>query len=349
MPLPILERTLVAGARHFPTTFTEFIMTNFSFLRFFGNNSNNTSKKKAAKQRQGRTARIEELENREMLSVSPWVLADDLADTSQPSTHNTVVVNTSMPEGSPQATGASALAPASANAIVVSNTADSGAGSLRQAILDSQDGDTITFASSLHGQTITLNDGSLFINKDITLDATGADITIDANQKSRVITIDNGRDVVLKGLTITGGGGGFAVGGIYGLANSTITVMDSIISENTGIGIHGLANSTITVTDSIISENGGNGPHGGIFVAYDTTITVTNSTISGNTGYGIYSDFDGTITVTDSTISENTGSGINVGNNSTITVTDSTISENTGSGINVGNNSTITVTNSTIS
>ena len=47
-------------------------MTNFDFLRFFGNNSNTSSKKRVAKQRRGRTCRIEELEGREMLSVTPF-------------------------------------------------------------------------------------------------------------------------------------------------------------------------------------------------------------------------------------------------------------------------------------
>ncbi|MCL2004971.1 MAG: hypothetical protein FWG73_02295 [Planctomycetaceae bacterium] len=58
---------------------------------------------------------------------------------------------------------------------------------MRQAILESQNGDTITFASSLHGQTITLNGDALFINKDIAIDATVANITVDADQKSRVL------------------------------------------------------------------------------------------------------------------------------------------------------------------
>ena len=56
-------------------------MTTFDFSRIcgiFGNSdSNSNSKKRAQKQRQGRTCRIEELEGREMLSVTPWSLADD--------------------------------------------------------------------------------------------------------------------------------------------------------------------------------------------------------------------------------------------------------------------------------
>ncbi|MCL2004970.1 MAG: hypothetical protein FWG73_02290 [Planctomycetaceae bacterium] len=82
----------------------------FDFInRLFDQDSiSSTSHDKSKRKRhRNRTARLEELEDREMLSVSPWALADDFADTSQPSTHDAVVVNTFMPEGSPQATGAS--------------------------------------------------------------------------------------------------------------------------------------------------------------------------------------------------------------------------------------------------
>ena len=54
-------------------------MTKFDFSRFnfFGNNSSNASQKRADKQRRGRQCRIEELEGREMLSVTPWALTND--------------------------------------------------------------------------------------------------------------------------------------------------------------------------------------------------------------------------------------------------------------------------------
>jgi hypothetical protein len=57
--------------------------------------------------------------------------------------------------------------------LAVLNTNDSGAGSLRQAILDATAGDTIIFAPGLSGATIrlqqTLTD-SLVINKNLTID-----------------------------------------------------------------------------------------------------------------------------------------------------------------------------------
>ena len=46
-----------------------------------------------------------------------------------------------------------------ADIIVVTNTNDSGPGSLRDALTVANDGDTINFDSSLKGQTITLTSG----------------------------------------------------------------------------------------------------------------------------------------------------------------------------------------------
>ena len=57
-------------------------MKKFDFRRLFGNIGNNssdsTSKQRGDKQRRGRQCRIEELEGREMLSATPWTLANDV-------------------------------------------------------------------------------------------------------------------------------------------------------------------------------------------------------------------------------------------------------------------------------
>src|SRR5215469_12184500 len=60
-----------------------------------------------------------------------------------------------------------------ANIITVTNTNDSGAGSLRQALADANDGDTINFDVSLQGQTIALTSGELVIDKSITITGPG--------------------------------------------------------------------------------------------------------------------------------------------------------------------------------
>src|SRR5436190_1903866 len=60
-------------------------------------------------------------------------------------------------------------------AIIVTNINDSGPGSLRQALADAQDGDTIQVDPALTGQTIGLTTGELVINKNITINGPGQD------------------------------------------------------------------------------------------------------------------------------------------------------------------------------
>jgi hypothetical protein len=54
---------------------------------------------------------------------------------------------------------------AHANTITVTNTNDSGPGSLRQALAEANDGDTIDFDPSLNGQTITLTSAELAVKR----------------------------------------------------------------------------------------------------------------------------------------------------------------------------------------
>src|SRR3954451_13195667 len=84
------------------------------------------------------------------------------------------------------------LAPAAARAATVTNTADSGAGSLRGAIASASNGDTISFAPGVTG-TITLTSGELVIDKSLTIDGPGLKVlTISANHASRVFFLTPG-------------------------------------------------------------------------------------------------------------------------------------------------------------
>lgn len=68
--------------------------------------------------------------------------------------------------------------------ITVTNTADSGAGSLRNAISNASPSDTIIFTNTLAGQTIYLTSGELLISVDLTIDASALsnNVVIDAGK-----------------------------------------------------------------------------------------------------------------------------------------------------------------------
>jgi len=244
--------------------------------------------------------------------------------------------------------------------------ADDGVTSLREAILYARDGDVIMFDPSLYGQTITLGGSELLIDRSITIDAMNANITIDADQKSRVLNIASGATVALAGLTITGGnipgrthGAGILNTGSLMLDNCTISGNSSTGYGSYGGGIYN-DQGTLIVTNSTISGNsmtGGGQNYGGGIYNNRGTLTVTNCIISENStsghnlGGGIYSE-EGTLTVANCVISGNSGDGIYTGYLGTVrptaTVTNSTISENVGRW-GIYNSGVMIVTNCTIS
>ncbi len=141
---------------------------------------------------------------------------------------------------------AGALLPLSAATITVTNTADSGPGSLRQAIADAVSGDVIEFDSGVTG-TIVLTSGQLTINKSLTINGPGADVlAISGNNTSRVIQISSGNfTVTITGLTIRDGFVSASVaegGGINNQSTGTVTLNSCYILNNlvNGTGSSGL-------------------------------------------------------------------------------------------------------------
>jgi hypothetical protein len=251
--------------------------------------------------------------------------------------------------------------------IVVTNTNDSGSGSLRSALAIANDGDTID-ATGVFGTTL-LTSGELQINHSVTINGPGAgSLAVNGNATSCVFE-NFASNVTISDLTITNGNRG----GI--LNHGGLTLTGTSIFSNTDPSNGGGINSdssggTLTVTDSVISNNqagsSANGGYGGgISARSGGTVTVSNSTISGNRavrggflgsslGGGIAMGLDGsaTLSVTDSNISGNSAEssgGIEI--NGTLTVTNSVVSGNSASfssgGINTSG--TATVMNSTIS
>lgn len=267
----------------------------------------------------------------------------------------------------------------SGNTILVTNTNDSGPGSLRDALAVANDGDTID-TTGVSG-TILLTSGELQVTRNnVTINGPGAEnLVINGNATSRVLT-NFGLDVTISGFTITNGGVGDGNGG-GGIHNrGGLTLIDSIVSNNNtvngvnGGGIMNSPGSTLTVTDSTIKGNHAYVGNGGGICTSNAQLTVMNSTISDNSaivsisnpitgiGGGIFCDGSGMVTVVNSIISGNSaqyGGGMSgnpyTGTTATVAVTGSTISGNSadlGTGTVGGgilNLSPMTVTDSTIS
>ena len=100
--------------------------------------------------------------------------------------------------------------PTPIGAITVTNTNDSGPGSLRQALADADDGDTINFDPSLNGQPITLTTAELAIDNDVTILGPGPNLLTVARSSQtqfRIFHVMPGHDVTVEGIHITVGDG----------------------------------------------------------------------------------------------------------------------------------------------
>ena len=119
--------------------------------------------------------------------------------------------------------------PAHAATITVTNTNDSGPGSLRQALRAANDGDTITFA--VNG-TIALTSGGLPVNKSLTISGPGKDqLSVDGNQTLLVFGIFPDKTATISGLTIRNGQAGILN------EHGTLTVSNCAVSGNSEIGL----------------------------------------------------------------------------------------------------------------
>ena len=92
--------------------------------------------------------------------------------------------------------------------LTVTSNLDSGAGSLRADIAAAHNGDTIVFAPSLVGKTITLTSGELLIKKSLTIAGPGTgELTVSGNNMSRVFELSSKTkpQVTVSGLTVSNG------------------------------------------------------------------------------------------------------------------------------------------------
>jgi hypothetical protein len=173
---------------------------------------------------------------------------------------------------------------ARAATLTVTSTADSGAGSLREAIAMANAGDTVVFASTLSGQTITLTSGELLMAKNLTISGPGASLlTISGGGASRLFNVSGAVTVTLSGMTLTGG---YVNGDGGAILNSGghLTVNECLVSSNTCSQNGGaiiIAGGSATVNNSALAGND-SGLYGGAIYVDGGRVTLNQSTLAGN-------------------------------------------------------------------
>lgn len=254
---------------------------------------------------------------------------------------------------------------AHANTLTVTNTNDSGAGSLRDAIANANPGDTIVFSLTLPA-TVTLS-SELDITQTLTISGPGASLlTVSGNNATRVISVTSGTQLNLSGISISNGyvtesgGAGIYNSGILNISNAMLYLNNWWGPFGTcpvAGGGGGIYNSgTLNITNTVFSANtaGACNDSGGGIYSNSGIVSINNGTFSGNgAGWGgaINSD-SGTLIIINSTFSGNnqsfTGGGIVSRGNTVITGT--TFSSNGASrGGGIFNGGTLEITNSTFS
>jgi hypothetical protein len=205
----------------------------------------------------------------------------------------------------------SRIAPA---VLIVTNTGDSGAGSLRQALATADSTthaaqDTIIFhlpAASSGANVIDLLSPLISLGNVNIVGPGPGKLIIDAGGAGRAFAFNDNNlakdsPVAITGLSITNGSITGQGGAIYSL--DSLTLKNVVIAGNTatnggGIDVDG-TNSSVpikaAVSSSLISNNTASNYAGGLFLTHLGAITISNSIISGNTatnisGGGLHAD-----------------------------------------------------------
>lgn len=174
------------------------------------------------------------------------------------------------------------IAPAT---FLVTNIADSGAGSLRDAVTHANTeagADSITFDPTFFSadtpRTIVLTSGDIDISDTLTIKGPGRDIlTIDGNSMSRIFNISDSssatdRPVKILGVTLTGGSTASTGGAIY--SEESLTVANSAVMGNSatgnggGIAFSSSAAAKLVVKNSTIHSNTSTAAAGGGIFAF---------------------------------------------------------------------------------
>jgi predicted outer membrane repeat protein len=201
--------------------------------------------------------------------------------------------------------------------LTVSTTANSGAGSLREAIASARSGDTIQFAASLANQTITLNSQiAIDVGKNLIIDGAGAtNLTISGNNASRIFQLNSNSAtptrLTVKNLTLANGYTAEQGGAINTTHQGALTIenvsFNNNVADKGGGAIFSAFEGSLTVTNSRFDGNkaiAGNDERGGGAIAFFAPgeITIRNSEFTNNRGIngGAINALNGKLTIENS-------------------------------------------------
>ncbi|WP_367390592.1 PKD domain-containing protein [Lewinella sp. LCG006] len=259
--------------------------------------------------------------------------------------------------------------------ITVTSTADSGPGTLRQAVIDIPVGGTIDFNV---GGPILLTSGQINLEKNMTLDASGPGLVIDAsgNGTNRIFGVYGNAVVNLRNIEMANANSPGAFGGAIEVSVATLNAANCTFRNNSGgpggavsVGfgtgnffncnfidnsgtLQGGAldintNSTSTVANCLFYNNQSSTNGGAIALVFSATGTIVNNTISENSasnGGGVFQDGSaGDITLYNNIIANNTGSSPDFAQlGPSFTADNNLIGDANGSNIAIGTNGNIT-------
>jgi predicted outer membrane repeat protein len=183
--------------------------------------------------------------------------------------------------------------------LLVTNTRDSGKGSLREAIENAKSGATIKFASSLSNRTITLGkELTIPVGKSLTIDGRGAtNLTISGANRTRIFSLKSTSvqptNLAIKNLTLANGyssdrGGAIATAHQGKLLVENVTFRNNVANKGGG-GIYSAFEGALTVKGSRFEGNkatAGNDERGAGAIVFwgPNKLTVTDSAFIGNQG-----------------------------------------------------------------
>jgi len=228
--------------------------------------------------------------------------------------------------------------------ITVTNTADSGPGTLRAALFSATDGDTIDFAM-LTPARITLTSGELVVSSGLTIRGPGPSrLLVDGSHQSRIFHVVASNAVVtISGLTLTNGytSSWNTLGGGLNNPAARLTISNCVLAGNNAIEGGAVFNEgQLQIISSTVKDNTASNGGGGLLNSKGTVL-ITNCTFTGNSSpvggaiHNLSAPSTSTVRVVSSILSGNfatLGGGIANsawGGTATLVVVQSTVSRNT--------------------